>query len=244
VGRSFTLGQLAFLSEPIVPQVPDEREAGNAEFLSLHQTSRFALKDQDLNVYVFRVVDSRPAHVPASLDEVRDRVMADLRLKQAYETAKRRAEELASCDIATPLKEAYEADVALTERIGAHGSFGAGYIEPPPVARAPQYLAAMGTLGDSVIVGSGVGAVPRDIVESWFGASRIEGEKHVVELQDRASVMIVESGKVDRTKVSELDEGRKALTDQIVRSRQQAVLQEWFDSENIRARNNFHLEES
>lgn len=241
-GRSETLGQLAFRTKAIVPDISDDKEATAGDFLSPFQTSRYALRDTASNVYLFRVVASRPAHAPNSLDEVRDKVVRDLRLIRGFAEAKRHAAALAGCDESTSLREAYDADAALTERITAYGQFTAGYSEPPPVARASQIAASIGNIGDTVDLGSQIGAVPADVVESWFASTRVEGEKSIVELKDRSTVMVVEWGGVERTKPTDLDEQRKTFTDLMIRMRTQEVIREWFDSDNIRARNGFKLE--
>ncbi|MEL7088160.1 MAG: hypothetical protein AAGL98_06905, partial [Planctomycetota bacterium] len=43
------------------------------------------LRDQEGNLYLFRLLDAEASHVPASLDEVRDRVVADAKTIAAYE---------------------------------------------------------------------------------------------------------------------------------------------------------------
>jgi len=242
-GVQASLGQLAFRTKAIVPDVSGDKEAAAGEFLSPFQTSRYTLRDTGSNVYLFRVVASRVAHVPDSLDEVRDKVVRDLRIIRGYEAAKRRADALSSCDASTSLREAYDSDVALTDRITAYGQFGAGFLEPTPVSRASEYVASLGHTGDSVSVGPDVGQVPGDVVERWFAQPHLEGEKSLVELKDRAVVMVVEWGGVERMKPTDLDEKRKSFTDLMMRLRSQDVMREWFDAGNIRARNGFKLVE-
>jgi hypothetical protein len=47
-----------------------------------------SLKDQAGNLYFFRITDAEPAHVPASVDEVREAVVNDLKRVDEYERLK------------------------------------------------------------------------------------------------------------------------------------------------------------
>lgn len=240
-GRVFNVGDLAFRSEPVVAKVPDDRGVRSDDYLSLFQTSRYVLRDGKSNVYVFRVVDSRAAHIPESLAEVRDQVVSDLRLKKGYADALRHVTTLQSSDASESLLEAYENNVALAERIDAYKGYGAGFVEPPPVARASQIDAAAGTIGDTINVGQNVGAVPTEVVESWFSTPLVEGEKTIVEMPDRAVAMVLERHAVTRTKPEELDAERQNITDFIMQLRSNDLMREWFKPDNIRARNGFQL---
>lgn len=68
---------------------------------------------------VFRVIDARESESPKSLDEVRDRVIADLRLKHADERAEEMADRLYVAACAMGLKAALEADPELKGMLAA-----------------------------------------------------------------------------------------------------------------------------
>jgi len=77
--RSF--GDLAFQTKAMVPKVPAKEEGVNTgDFLAPFQTCPYVVKDRKKNeVFVFRVTEAREGRAPESVDEVRDRVLADLR---------------------------------------------------------------------------------------------------------------------------------------------------------------------
>jgi hypothetical protein len=94
------LSELAFRVEGLIKPTPDERlpvlRVLEPSDLLQNRTQNGTLRgpDEPYQAFVFRVVEVQPSGPPASLDEVRDQVVADYRLLKAYELAGRYAEEL------------------------------------------------------------------------------------------------------------------------------------------------------
>jgi hypothetical protein len=64
----------------------------------------------DGEAYILRVTACQPNHEPASLEEVRDRVLADIRLARAYEIARETGKKLLEAAQAKDLAEAAKAE--------------------------------------------------------------------------------------------------------------------------------------
>ena len=79
---------LVFRTKAIVPEVPKEKGINPADYLAEWQTCSFPVFDPETeDLFVFRVAESEPGHPAKSVDEVRDRVVEDLRLLRAYDVA-------------------------------------------------------------------------------------------------------------------------------------------------------------
>ncbi|MEM7625603.1 MAG: hypothetical protein AAF333_08245 [Planctomycetota bacterium] len=65
-------------------QLEDEDQPGPRSLRSQIDVASKPLRDQEGNLYVFRLIDAEASHVPAGLDEVRDRVVADAKAIAAY----------------------------------------------------------------------------------------------------------------------------------------------------------------
>jgi len=236
-----SLSTLAFLSKPIVDQVPEEAGSAGGDYLALHQTSRYPLTDFEGHVYVFRVVDHHPGHIPESLDEVRDRVVDDLRLIKGYENAKWRAESLRACEDAANLQEAFEKDDELVAWAGTERGAGLGYFEPPPFSLVSRFDAVRGKTPELVYMGPGVGSVPFAVAEGCFAMGGDAGKIEVFELPDRATLLVVEWVESVPAKGEEFMDMRDSFTQQMARTRSQALIEQWLNPEQIRARNQFAI---
>lgn len=238
---------LAFRTKAIVPVITDEESASRSDYLAPFQTCRYPLTNSDGNVYVFRVFDSRAGHVPESVDEVRERVLTDLRLLEGYETAKARAESLRSCSgDALSLQEAYDSDDELVSLKDTERGAGIGYFEPPPFARASRYEAVRRGLGRSfgpgaTYVGGGVGLLPTAVVEQCFALEGADEYISVIELKDRATIMLVEWLERQPIRVDEFAELRESFVQEMSSVRAQTAVADWFNPQQVRARNGFQL---
>jgi hypothetical protein len=188
-------------------------------------------------------VEAREGHVPDSIEEVRDRVVADLRLVDGYETALARAESLRSCAAGMSLEEAFESDAELMSLKDTEEGAGLGYFEPPPFGRASQYQAARGRLPEEMWVGGGIGQLPADAIEECFALAESDEEdmSKVIELSKRATVMVVGWAEVQPGHADDFLDTRVSLVDQMSRYRTQDAIAEWMDPEQIRARNGFEI---
>ncbi|MFQ5512771.1 MAG: hypothetical protein ACE5EO_13110 [Candidatus Krumholzibacteriia bacterium] len=233
--------QLAFNTQAIVPKVPEGKNVNPSDYLAMYQTCRYPVRDAAGNLYVFRVIAARAGHVPESLDEVRERVVADLRVLQGFERAKARAESLRSCEASLTLEEAYRSDEDLAAAVDAAGVIGSGFVEPPPFPRTSRINATGAVADDMTVVGGGLGRLSAAVVEELFAMERGDGGTEIVELPDRAALLVVEWVHTQRTKPDEFDDGRAALLEEIRRARSRTAIGDWLKPENIRARNAFAL---
>ena len=184
---------LAFRTKAIIPIIPNEKGTDPSDYLAMFETCRYPLTDADGNVFVFRVVDSRDGHAAESVDEVRDRVLSDLRLLQGYRAATERAESLRSCAGSMSLQEAYESDEELMDRLGAVvGQAAGGYFDPLPFARVDPSQAGRGRARTTTWVGAGIGSLPEAVVEECFALAEADSRIKVIELEDRATIMVVQ----------------------------------------------------
>lgn len=235
-----TVRNLAFKTQGLIPEVPKGKGVDTSAYLATFQTSRLVLRGISGNKYVFRVVAAQPGHVPESVDEVRQRVVADLRLLKGYEVAKARAESLRSCETSESLAAAYETDDELITLMGEVGPSG-GYFAPPAFARVDRFRVVLGIASQGVRVGGGVGLLPNDVVEDCFALTDADNKIRTFELKERATVMVVEWLETQRATVEDFDATKETLAQQLAASRMQAALSDWMKPDNIRARNQFEL---
>jgi hypothetical protein len=139
------------------------------------------------------------------------------------------------------LFEAYESDAELVAL--AESAFAAelGYFDPPPFSRTQENQDPVSDAVKGRYVGSGVGTVPRQIVEEMFALAGAVHKTRVFELPDRATVMVVEWLETEQADGDEFEEKRDTLVQQITMARMSEALRDWLDPEQIRARNGFEL---
>ncbi len=235
---------LAFQTKGVIPQVPKEAGTNRDEYLAAFQTCPYPLSDFDGNYFVFRVIDTVPGHAAESLSEVRDRVIADLRTLNGYETAQARAEGLRHCTPGISLKEAFESDAELLEIKDTPAGEGCGFFEPSLVSRLSLVDAMGGRAGKpdrTVFVPPDLGVVPAKVVEQWFDLEFAEDKTAVIELRDRATVMVAEWVETQPGTQDDFDREKDRLASQISYRRAQEALDDWLNPEAIRARNAFEL---
>ncbi len=244
-GTTQWLRQLAFRSQAIVPVFPRERDVTSSDYLADFQTCRYPLSDADGNLYVFRIVDSREGHIPESIDEVRVRVLADLRLLHGFEIAKARAESLRSCATdAVSLQDAYESDDELLALKDTEAGANLGYFEPPPFTRMSRYDAIEGKRPERMYVGGGIGPVATEFVDRCFGLEEAYEKVGLFELRKRATVAVVAWVDTLRAQDEEFADMRESFVQQMVRSRSRNAIIDWLNPEQIQARNGFKIVEN
>ncbi len=238
------LGSIAFRTQATISKIPDDRNVNRSDYLSIYQTSRYPLKDGDGNLYVIRVADAREGHVPESIDEVRDRVVADLRTLRGFEEALARAESIRSCDTASNLQEAFEEDIELVALGDTPGGIGSGFYVPPPFSRAAQYQVTSGQTGSPdmpTFIAGGLGLVPRSVVEKCFDLEYEGDHRAIFEISERGTVLVVEWTETILPDGADFEQTRESFLTQMTQSRHQNAIAEWLDPENIRARNGFEI---
>jgi hypothetical protein len=245
--RPRSVRELAFLTESIVSPIPFNEDTDWMDYTATFQSCRFPLTDSDGNIFVFRVVDARPGHVPESVDEVRDRVIADLRLKRAFDVAKARGESALSCARDTGLEEAFLADGQLTDKEGAGadmGLAGLGFFKPTPMTRANQWDLMRGERPEKRYLGRELGPVRADLVDRFFALENAAEPMELIELEERATVLVVEWLETRIPEYEEFMTMRETLAGQMDSTRMQMAIRSWLDPEQIRARNGFTVSEN
>ncbi len=240
--KSFT--SLAFSSKPIRDKVPTEAGASASDFLATFQTCEFPVVDSSRkNYYIFRIIDSKPGRPARSLAEVRDEVVADVRLVHALAAAETRAEHLTKGY--DTIEDAYELDPDLAAfRKGESVGITSGYFEPTPFARVSRGDAQVGRTSQGVWAGVGLGILPTDIVAGCFALDTQEKKVGVFPMQDRAAVLLAESVETIRADEDELNILRNSLKTQLAGARFRDAVSEWLTPEKIQARTGFKLDQN
>lgn len=240
-GRRLSLKELAFNNAWLIPKVPDTKGTNPSDYLSKFETCRLPLSTKDA-VYLFRVVDFHEAHVPESLDEVRDRVLVDIRLAKAFEEASFRAESLRNDE--TTLLEAYDNEADLKELLENSGIAVSGYFDVPAFARVNQWSIFVSLKQDSSFVAGGIGRLPMSVVDACFALRDSDEKINVFPLEDRAAHLIVEWVETQPASVEEFDQTRATFAGQLTATRQRFMVADWLRPSNIRARNGFKVIEN
>lgn len=237
------LSDLAFRTQAIIPKIPDERGTVASEYLATFQTCRHSLRDINGNVYLFRVVAVEPGHIPSTVDEVRDRVVTDLRLNAAYEEALLRGTELSYCDGGATLRETFEKEIDLVALSDTEAGRDSGYFEVPPVSVASRYQALSDAAGPNTAVGvAQISTLPTKVIEACFELADLDDPKtRVFELKDRATVLVAEWVETQVAGATEFHSMREGFAQGLRDGRVRAVITDWLSPENIRARSQYEV---
>ncbi len=229
--------QLAFLNPGVTPQIP--KDAPNrSDYVAVYETCPYHMSDPNKgHRYVFRVVDTQAGRGAESLQEVRDQVVADLRLVAAYEEAQRHAESLRSCAVGEGLQEGYDTNLELVALRDTAEGADSGFIEPPAFSRLRKYQVATGRPEKGVFVGGGLGVMPNWAVDKCFALAGAAERVAILSLPDRADVIVAELVQVNPPIVEDFLETREELIGELTAQQWREVLQNWLDPEQIRARN-------
>lgn len=222
--------QLSFLIKGLteIPKVGADRSL----YLTLYETSQAPLSDSAGNLYLYRPIGIEPGRAANSLDEVRDEVVADLRVQRAYDEAQRLGEALLSEAQVNGLKSAWEADTALQDITA-----GVGFYEATPFARLPLFRFA----GNQQSV-TGLGRVEETFIQACFelGSAEAGLEQYaVIPVPDLAAVAIVQWKEIQPLREDQYAKERPRFLRQVQGQRTQKLISEWLDPELIRSRNGF-----
>ena len=110
-----------------------------------------------------------------------------------------------------------------------------------PFARSTRYEAASNVPRPATYVGGGLDALPRKVVEQCFALADTADRVEVIELKERAQLLVVEWVATQGPMIEDFEQMRQGFIDQMQRYRAQNVIAEWFKPDNIRARNGFAL---
>ncbi len=233
--------KLAFLNEGIVPEITTDTP-NRSDYLAMYETCAYPLTNPINGArYVFRVVATEAGRPAKSADEVRDEIVADLRLQAAYDSALGFAGSLHSCAVGEGLQEGYDTNLELVALRDTKEGADSGFIQPPPFSRLRSYQAASGRPDRGVFVGGGLGLISNDAVDACFALA--EGGERVVILPmpERAEVVVAELVQVNAPIEEDFLDTRTQLIADVRSKRASEVIQNWLSSEQIRARNQLEL---
>lgn len=232
-----SLSSILGRSEAFIPELPVDMGAAASDYLAIKQSARPLSDAKSGNHFVFRIVATQPGRPAESVDEVREDVIADLKLLKAYETAKQRADALTKG--AGSLQEAFLADTELGQRLSPEAEPAGGFYQPQPFSRVPQMLAAIGRPANGVYVGPGVSRLTNEAMDRIFELAEVGERFGLVELPNRATVIVVEPVEIHRAVEDEFKTLKTDLGQQLAATRWREAISDWFDKDKIRARNRF-----
>ncbi len=212
--------------------------------LSSYQTAPAPLIDEDNNLYLYRIVQVQERHAPTSIDEVRDKVVADLRAQRAFESAKTHAEAIKNRIGEDDLRTAYEAYDGLEAARKAECS---SFFEANPFPKMnPEIFAGFRF---PVIVSDKAGARAehntllhqiRDerFVTDVFDLLESAGEHGVgiIEVPAMERIFVVGLAGIDHVTKPDYEDYKKNIQSQIAVNRRSSLLEQWFSTESIRTR--------
>lgn len=240
VAQSFA--SLVFRNQAMVPKIPADEGANTSEYLSLFQTGPYALSEGTTgNLYLYRVIEAKPGRAAESLEEVRDEVIADLRTLRGFEAAKKRAEALRAAAAQQTLKALYEADAELVAFKAKSAGNESGFFEPPPVTRVSRMEAPFGRPAGGANTNSGLGRLPNDAVDQIFSLESSADKTTVLELKDRAAVVLVQWVETKPATQDQFDTLRKDLASKLSDVHFRDAVTPWLESSQIQARSGFAL---
>ena len=223
--------RLAFQVQGLV-ELPRDADVDRSLFLALYEPCSVPLRDAAGNLHVYRIVAAEAARAPEALDELRDRVVADLGKQRAYDEAQRRANSLmAEADI-DGLEAAFERDTDLQKILDT----GNQVVKPQAFART---MAARNPAFAKTYIHR-VGLVDETFTKPCFELGPAEEGKTplaVIPLPEQSMVVLVEWRKLERMDRETYVGTRRSVISGIQQIRYAQSLSEWFDPELIRSRN-------
>jgi hypothetical protein len=224
-------------------KIPTGEEAAGIDrgaFMALYQTCPYVMQDADGNTYIFRPVAVDQERPAKDLDEVRDRVVADLRLKRGYERAEAAAKAFNEKVADGGVQAAWEADTALQETAKNYTAkpdmpgMKRGLIEKISVTRR------QGTEPTRRVMG--LGAVNDAFVTACFELGAAEGaapRTRVLSIPESATVAVVEWVKNIPLDEQMFKDRQQMVAQMLERKRAMEYLAGWLDPQTIKARNRF-----
>ena len=211
----------------------DDKSLQARLFRNVYETAAEPLTDSKGNVYVFRNLAVRPVQAPAAVDEVREKVVADLRQIRAYEEAGRIAQELTEKARQSDLKTAFEADATLKAKM--EGALA----QPEPFSRQRMFnMGGMPRLYDGFV--PGVGRDP-ELMTLLFGmaertATQPSAKVAAHEQKDRQRWLVVQFDNLLPVTRDEYNQMRDQARRFLLATRRLEFVLNWFSHEAIIAR--------
>lgn len=244
-GPPITFTQVVFNVEGLatIPTGDDAAGVDLQTYLALYQTCPYAMSDVDGNIYVFRPVELDGERPARELDEVRDRVVADLRFARAYEEAQAAAKGFQDKALEGGLQAAWEADTSLQEKIKLYNETVDEWAREAGLRDAVS-LGRRLVNGEPVENVREIGEVNEAFIEACFemqNAGAAESRLRVLAIPESGTVVVAEW-----IKESPLDEQKLKLYQPTVarmlgQQRMVDYMWSWLDPKQIKARNQFQF---
>ena len=232
-GRKLPFSALAFLVQGL-QEIPKDPPFDLSLYLSQWQSSPITLSDDDGNVYVFRVIDVAAGHAPESVDEVREQVVADLRLLHGMDRAEQAGKQFAENVGTSGLKAAWDADTELADQVTPDDG---GYSVAPRFARS--------FMGRKNMVPT-LGVVPDSFMDEAFEMARkLDEDGGITPAVERvpglAEVVVFSPMGYFPIYERDYDAQRRMLRQQFARQQAMELIFDWLDPQQIRERNQFKM---
>ena len=226
---------LSFRVQGVVP-MPTERGVDGSLHFALGQSCAVPVIDRDGNIYIYRIVDVKPAGPADSVDEVREEVIRDLRLLRGYERAREEADEFQASIASDGLKAAFDVNESFAMLLEAPS----GFSSPAPFARRRKGSSNWASHRNRAPRVAGM-QLDAAFVDEVFGlANRPEGERTTLIADEKlASVVIIEVLSLTEMRSDEFETERGKLLARINRQAITQAVSQWLDPVRIRDRNDF-----
>jgi hypothetical protein len=232
--QQITIDQAAFM----VPGLEFDAAKDKAHerfFRGLYETVAEPFITPDGKVFVIRTVSAAPKRPPASLDEVKTRVIEDIRAQRAYEQAGQQAKALAAAAATQGLDAAFTGDAALKTKLGMDA-----LKKPEPFARKQIFsnpFTGMPQLFPNSIPGAGYDAELADKVFALGGTTATQPVRvGAFEQKERQQWLVVQLLDVLPVTQAEFDQQRNEAMGLRRMQDTLRVLSEYYNADQIRAR--------
>ena len=233
-GIQLSFADMAFNVEGLAT-IPEER-ADKSMYLSLWETKAQRIQGADGALYLFRITKATEGRTPASVDEVADRVAADLRISAGMEKAKEAARTFTSTIGTNGLKDAWNADKALSEKITADRG---GYKAPMAFVRD-----ASSFFGQKNFVPT-IGKVTDEFITKSFELAEKGNESpvEIVELPGLAAVAVIKGKSLQPFYDKDYETRRNYLQAQMWQQKTAEMVSGYLNAKKIRERAGFKMGE-
>lgn len=226
---------LVFRVQGVVP-MPTAQGADSSLHLAVGQSCAVPVIDRDGNIYIYRVIDVKPAGPPDSVDDVRDDVIRDLRLLRGFERAREEADNFRASIPGAGLKTAFDSSETLPVLL----QYPSGYYSPEPFARRRKGSSNWAPHRNRAPRVADMQLDAAFVDEVFALADRPEGDRVTLIADDKlATVLIVECLDLTPMRIDQFTAERGKLLAQINRTAITQAVSQWLDPVRIRDRNEF-----
>ncbi len=231
-GIQLSFADMAFNVEGLAT-IPEE-SADKSMYLSLWETKAQRIEGTDGSLYLFRITKATEGRTPASVDEVAERVAADLRISAGMEKAKEAAKAFTATIGTNGLKAAWDADKALSEKVTVDRG---GYKAPMAFARDTSSY-----FGRKNFVPM-IGEVTDEFLTKAFELAEKGDESpvEIVELPGLAAVAVIKGKSLQPFYDKDYEKNRPYLQAQMWQQKTAEMVTGYLNAKKIRERAEFEM---